>query len=228
MDREFKMKKEVLIVESDAEMTLTKALSESGYACAHASSARQALSLVDDRRFDLAVLDGALREVHAPELISLLHVRGRFPILVLSPVNGESALVAMLDAGAEDYLTRPFELRELIERMEIQLRRRMGAQPRGALTHKLLTLDPESFSVTLCGRPIVLTKQEFRILELMLLSPAGRVFTKQDFFDYAWDYRYAGMDKTVNVHICNIRKKIRAITDEQYIETIWGMGLRLV
>lgn len=221
------MQRKVLIVAGERGEALAKALGESAYACARAEDGQSALSLAESGRFDLAVLDAETLGSRGAELVSLLHAKGHFPILVISPAGGNE-LVNLLNAGADDYLTRPFELRELIARIEIQLRRFGSAQPRGALHHKALSLDPNTFCVTLCDRPVRLTRQEFRILELMLLSPQGRVFSKQDFFDYAWDCGYAGVDKTINVHICNIRKKFREITSEPYIETIWGLGFRLV
>lgn len=222
------MQKEILIIDGDTGAALEKALAESGYGCARVASAQEVLGAAQSGRFGLAVLNAELPGARAPELISMLRARERLPVLVISPAGSRDGLVEMLNAGAEDYLTRPFELRELIERIEIQLRRFGELQSSGALSHKALMLTPDSFTVTLCGQPVRLTKQEFKILELMLMSPPGRVFSKQDFFDYAWEHGYMGIDKTINVHICNIRRKFREVTPEPYIETIWGLGFRLV
>ena len=92
----------------------------------------------------------------------------------------------------------------------------------------LLTAGAEDylFSVTCQGQPVELTRQEFRILELLLSHP-GRVFSKQAIYDYAWEEMYLGEDKTINVHISNIRKKLRGVSDREYIETVWGIGFRL-
>ena len=84
----------------------------------------------------------------------------------------------------------------------------------------------ETMSVSVHGQALELTRQEFRILELLLSHP-DRVFTKQDIYDYAWDDLYMGEDKTINVHISNIRKKLKALSDQEYIETVWGVGFRL-
>ena len=87
-----------------------------------------------------------------------------------------------------------------------------------------LKLFPDSFAAEVSGRALELTKQEFKILELLLLHP-NKVFSKQDIYDYAWDDIYIGEDKTINVHISNIRKKLKAVTDREYIETVWGIGV---
>lgn len=89
-----------------------------------------------------------------------------------------------------------------------------------------MVLNSDAFSAAIKGQMLTLTKQEFKILELLLLHP-DRVFSKQDIYDYAWDDIYIGEDKTINVHISNIRKKLKAVTDDEYIETVWGIGFRL-
>ncbi len=221
------MRKEILIIDGGEGAALEQALRSSGYGCARAT-AQEALPAALSGRFGLALMSAELPGVRAAELVSLLRAKGQLPVLVIAPAGARDSLVELLNAGAEDYLTRPFELRELAGRIDILLLRFGETQPRGVLCHKSLTLDPDSFGVRLCGAPVKLTKQEFKILELMLMSLPGRVFSKQDFFDYAWERGYMGIDKTINVHICNIRRKLGEITQEPYIETIWGLGFRLV
>ena len=94
------------------------------------------------------------------------------------------------------------------------------------LSYRELELHTDSYTASVGGQPVELTRQEFKILELLLLHP-NKVFSKQDIYDYAWDDIYIGEDKTINVHISNIRKKLKAVTDEEYIETVWGIGFRL-
>ena len=112
------------------------------------------------------------------------------------------------------------------ENMQIRRFAQAEGTPPAALHYKDLVLSPETFSVTCQGQPVGMTRQEFRILELLLSHP-GRVFSKQAIYDYAWDEMYLGEDKTINVHISNIRKKLRAVSDQEYIETVWGVGFRL-
>ena len=87
-------------------------------------------------------------------------------------------------------------------------------------------MNQASFTASANGEEIVLTKQEFKILELLLSYP-NKVFSKQDIYDYAWNDIYIGEDKTINVHISNIRKKLKVVSSEEYIETVWGIGFRL-
>ena len=94
------------------------------------------------------------------------------------------------------------------------------------LTHKGLKLNKTTYDVTIDGNEISLTRQEFKILELFLLYPT-KVFSKQDIFEYAWDEYYIGEDKTINVHISNIRTKLKKYSEVEYIDTVWGIGFRL-
>lgn len=112
--------------------------------------------------------------------------------------------------------------------MGVQIRRfakETKEEPR-VLSYRELKLNRDSYTASVREMPLELTRQEFKILELLLLHP-GKVFSKQDIYDYAWDDIYLGEDKTINVHISNIRKKLKAVTDEEYIETVWGIGFRL-
>ena len=125
-------------------------------------------------------------------------------------------------------MTKPFEIQELIARIGVQIRRFADTQSGKpeVLTYKDLQLRLDSFTATVQGKSVELTRQEFKILELLLSHP-DRVYSKQDIYDYAWDDLYIGEDKTINVHISNIRKKLKAVSEQEYIETVWGIGFRL-
>ena len=144
----------------------------------------------------------------------------------------DSDKIQALDAGADDYLTKPFDIQEFIARVGVQIRRFSGqggkssAGEETVLSYRELELYTDSYTAAVCGKPVELTRQEFKILELLLKYP-NKVFSKQDIYDYAWDDIYIGEDKTVNVHISNIRKKLKAVTEAEYIETVWGIGFRL-
>jgi len=111
-------------------------------------------------------------------------------------------------------------------RVGVQLRRNSDNKPAKQLTHKGLTLNLGEMSAEICGNTLSFTKHEYKILQLLMENP-NRAFTKQDIYDYAWDDIYIGEDKTINMHISNIRKKLKAVTDEEYIETVWGIGFKL-
>lgn len=126
-------------------------------------------------------------------------------------------------------MTKPFDIRELLARINVQLRRfsnQNDVSPK-VLKYKDLELNTETFCAYINGMEISLTKQEYKILELFLIKP-DRIYSKQDIYDYAWEDYYIGEDKTVNVHISNIRKKLKAVSQEEYIETVWGIGFKLV
>ena len=154
-----------------------------------------------------------------------------------------------------DYITKPFEIREVLARIQVQLRHieveTKGAaevetkgeaeaetevktkagiqegQGSGRLEFRDMVLTRSTFEVSIGGRGLPkITKQEFAILELLLKNPK-QVFSKEDIFEYAWDEPYMGETKTLDVHISNIRKKIKTVTSDEYIETIWGIGYRL-
>jgi len=133
------------------------------------------------------------------------------------------------DFGADDYITKPFEIREVLARVQVQLRHKeeKEAGREHNLSFKNMVLNRDTFQVRIDGRILPkITKQEFAILELLLRNPK-QVFSKEDIFEYAWDEPYMGETKTLDVHISNIRKKIKQVTSDEYIETVWGIGYRL-
>ena len=149
------------------------------------------------------------------------------PVIVVSAKDGLDSKINLLTSGAEDYITKPFEIQELVARVGVQIRRFAGSEETPKLLqYKDLVLNQASFTASANGEEIVLTKQEFKILELLLSYP-NKVFSKQDIYDYAWNDIYIGEDKTINVHISNIRKKLKVVSSEEYIETVWGIGFRL-
>ncbi len=222
--------KKILIVEDDTHINnmMADALKKSGYTCCQAFSGTEGLLYIEREPFSLVILDLMLPGRSGEALLSQVKACQRVPVIVVSAKDSIDSKVELLTAGAEDYMTKPFDLAEFIARVGVQIRRFSGEKQEKdhILTYRQLKLDSERMSVTLEGRKMDLTRQEFKILELMLLYP-GRVFSKQDIYDYAWDDIYIGEDKTINVHISNIRKKFKAITSDEYIETVWGIGFRL-
>ena len=141
----------------------------------------------------------------------------------------ELVLLDLMLPGADDYITKPFEIREVLARVQVQLRHKeeKEAGREHNLSFKNMVLNRDTFQVRIDGRILPkITKQEFAILELLLRNPK-QVFSKEDIFEYAWDEPYMGETKTLDVHISNIRKKIKQVTSDEYIETVWGIGYRL-
>lgn len=127
-------------------------------------------------------------------------------------------------------MTKAFELKEVTARVEVQIRRAETTgrkEEEHRFTYQELELNKGDFTVKVGNTELPhITKQEFSILELLLKHPK-KVFSKEEMFEYAWEEQYMGETKTLDVHISNIRKKIKAVTDKEYIETVWGIGYRL-
>ena len=221
----------ILIIEDDTDINnmTAEALTKAGYACRQAFSGTEGLLYVEREEFSLILMDLMLPGLGGEELLPKIREKCSSPVIVLSAKNSLDSKVNLLTLGAEDYVTKPFDIRELLARINVQLRRfsnQNDVSPK-VLKYKDLELNTETFCAYINGMEISLTKQEYKILELFLMKP-DRIYSKQDIYDYAWEDYYIGEDKTVNVHISNIRKKLKAVSQEEYIETVWGIGFKLV
>ena len=223
-------KSTIIIIEDEKNICsfIETILEAHGYVTSTATNGNDGIALIASTKPSVVLLDLSLPDIDGLEVIRRVRLWSTVPIIVISARTLERSKVAALDLGADDYLTKPFAIQELVARAGVQIRRfaQTAGAPPAALHYKDLTLTPETFSVTCQGQPVELTRQEFRILELLLSHP-GRVFSKQAIYDYAWEEMYLGEDKTINVHISNIRKKLRGVSDREYIETVWGIGFRL-
>lgn len=225
-----------MIVEDDASnnQMLKEYLESHGYVCTQAYSGSEGKLLFSMEKYDLVLLDLMLPGIPGEELVTLFSRKA--PVIVLSAKNGTDSKVEVLSAGAEDYLCKPFDLPELLVRIQVQLRRRRAEETtavsrdentvRKTYTYRDWTLDPDTQEMTACGGPVELTRHEFLILELLIRNPR-RVFTKQMIYEYAWGEEYLAEDKTINVHISNIRSKLKKSGTDSYIQTVWGMGFKL-
>ena len=223
--------KKILIVEDDTEINhmVADALKKAGYECQQAFSGTEALLYFEKDEFDLVLMDMMLPGLCGDELFPKLKAIRNTPVIVVSAKDEMDTKVDMLTAGAEDYITKPFEIPELLARVAVQIRRggQKSEEPSGSrITYKELTLDEQSYTIMVNDNEVQLTKREFQILALLVSHPK-RVFTKQDIYDCAWNEIYIGEDKTINVHISNIRKKLKEFTDTEFIETVWGIGYKL-
>lgn len=219
----------ILIIEDDADINnlIFESLTKNGYTCLQAFSGTEALLCLEREAFSLVIMDLMLPGISGEDLFPKLKHLQNIPVIVVSAKDSLDSKINLLTSGAEDYITKPFEIPELVARVDVQIRRFSKSEERlKQLQYKGLVLDQGSFMASVNGEEIVLTKHEFKILELLLSHP-NKVFSKQDIYDYAWDDIYIGEDKTINVHISNIRKKLKEVSSEEYIETVWGIGFRL-
>lgn len=236
----------ILIVEDDAKnnQMLKDYLEDHGYVCAQAYSGSEAKLLFSMEEYDLVLLDLMLPGISGEELVSVFSEKA--PVIVLSAKIGLDSKVEVLSAGAEDYICKPFDLPELLVRIQVQFRRRARQDEAEDAKHfakedtvsgqadymqkvysyRGWTLNPDTQEMTAEGEPVELTRHEFLIIELLIRNPK-RVFTKQMIYEYAWGEEYLAEDKTINVHISNIRSKLKKSGTDTYIQTVWGMGFKL-
>ena len=222
----------ILIVEDDTNINhlLREALSKEGYSCEQAFSGTEAKLLLNMQQhgYALILLDLMLPGISGEVVLEEIRKKGNLPVIVLTAKDSLDEKVEVLTSGADDYITKPFEIREVLARVQVQLRHKEEKEAEDYnLSFKDMVLNRDTFQIRINGRILPkITKQEFAILELLLRNPK-QVFSKEDIFEYAWDEPYMGETKTLDVHISNIRKKIKQVTSDEYIETVWGIGYRL-
>ena len=218
----------ILIVEDNTSINnmICEALTQHDYLCTQAFSGTEAVIHLKAEMFSLIILDLMLPGLNGEEVLKQVKNLGDTPVIVLSSKDELDTKVDLLTLGAEDYMTKPFEIKELLVRIMVQLRKKTGNSKHKLVKYKELELDRDSYCLTVKGEMITLTKHEFKIMELLMLNP-DKVFSKNEIYQYAWEEYYIGEDKTINVHISNIRQKIKKIIDQDYIETVWGIGFKL-
>lgn len=229
----------VLVIEDDAAINdvVATRLARDGHVVTQAFSGSEARLLLGekDAAFDLVISDLMLPGATGEELVGLIRGQGAStPVIVISARTTAADKVDLLRLGADDYLTKPFDLDELAVRVEVQLRHRGDAAPAGeVLRWRRWALDPEARTLVVApgesgekGGAVALTKIEFNILEALVRRP-NRVFSKSELFELAWGEPFAGDDSTVAVHVSNIRAKLRETGTDDYIKTVWGMGFKL-
>lgn len=219
----------ILIIEDDTDINhmISEFLKENGFETVSAFSGTEArLILSMDTAFDLILMDLMLPGISGEELLPEIRLKSRVPVIVLSARSALNDKVDLLLNGADDYLTKPFELEELLACIQVQLRRLKGISPGNSLTYKRWKIDMDSRSLLIDGVPVELTAHEFDIIALLARRPE-KVFTKQEIYEMIWEEDYAIEDKTIHVHISNIRAKLKESGTSDYIQTVWGIGFKL-
>ena len=221
----------VLIIEDSADINalLAETLNAAGFETESAfdglSGQRAALS----GQYDLILTDIMLPYVCGDEILRKLRERSSVPVIVISAKDMVCTKIDLLRMGADDYITKPFDLGEVVARVENALRRAGGHAPSSGevLKYKDIELDCSDMRVAVGGKELRCTAKETQILEMLMRNP-NKVFTKSNIYESVWQEDYLGDDNAVKTHISNLRSKLEKLSPgNQYIETVWGLGYRL-
>jgi two-component system OmpR family response regulator len=218
--------KHIFIVDDDIHIgnMLEEVLQREGYKVSRAYSGTEALLVLSSQTPDLILLDLMLPGLNGEDVLP--KIQG-IPVIVLSAKSETAHKVQLLLDGACDYITKPFDLTELLARITVQLRN-ASSQPilRHTLTFQEINLNAETHSVSVQDRPVKLTRTEYAILKLLMENPS-QVITKSVLLDRISEDTPDCMESSLKVHISNLRKKLKAITDKDYIEAVWGIGFKM-
>ena len=220
----------VLIEDDPAIRTaLERALSRRGHAVYAAPTAMAGLELVTSRSPDVVVLDLGLPDVDGTQVLGMIRGISAVPVIVATARDDENEMVRVLDLGADDYVVKPFSAEQLEARLRAVLRRgRTADDPDPALTVGGLSVDRSTRVVTLDGRPLDLTRMEFDLLAY-LAGRAGRVVSKRQLMAEVWQQPYGGADKTVDVHLSWLRRKLgETAAEPRFLQTVRGVGVKLI
>ena len=231
----------IAIVEDDASIAemLSYHMTAQGYKITHFADGEEARKHLMETNYDLVLLDIMLPNCNGLDICKALRQRSpTVPILMLTSLDGEADRVIGLELGADDYLTKPFSMRECTARVKALLRRSQltttasPADTAETIQEKLdiaeLSLDSGSRVVTLDGRTIELTAREFDLL-FYLVQNHGRVYSRSQLLDAIWGYSHDGYEHTINTHINRLRNKLKRSNDEaEFIQTVWGVGYKFV
>ena len=221
---------QLLLVEDDAVIRsrLIGALRERGYVVASADKGMAGLGIALEDRPDLVLLDLGLPDVDGTEVLRMLRAVSQVPVIITSARDDDPALVQALDAGADDYLVKPFSATQLEARIRAVLRRSgAGQAERPVLTVGGLSIDLRGRSAVLDGATLELSPREFDLLAYLAQRP-GEVITKRELLTDVWQQPYGGSDKTVDVHLSWLRRKLGETAQQpRYVHSVRGVGVRL-
>ncbi len=215
--------KQILIVEDepDIQELLCAYLEDAGYRTTVAGDGAQALAVFGGQPFDLVLLDLMLPGIDGFGVCEVIRRQSQVPILMLTALDGEESQLRGFGLDIDDYVTKPFSMPVLLEKIRVILRRRGLAGPESRLHYRDLSLDLDTREILLAGRPLELTAREFELLHTFLAAP-GRVFTREMLLARLWGYDFYGDERVVDSHIKNLRHKL----GRNYIETVRGVGYR--
>jgi len=222
-------KQRILIIEDDDDINnlLREIVERAGCFVQTAFSGTEGLLYIEQETWDLILLDLMLPGKSGETLLQLTRTMSDVPVIVISAKEESDTKVQLLHAGADDYITKPFNNEEVMARITVQLRRYERFDDGKKRTYKDIVLDEDTKRVTVSGQEIILTAREYAILQLFMTNP-NKMFTKENIYESVWESGFLGDENTVHVHLSHLRAKLQeANSQETYIETIWGLGYRL-
>lgn len=222
----------ILVVEDDNDINklLSDMLNSSGYETKSAYSGTEALMYTGQDDFDMIMLDLMLPGMSGEELLAQIRKTKKMPIIIISAKEEMNIKIETLRIGADDFITKPFDIEEVSARVDSHLRRYKEfslCAPQSILRYREISLNKDTREIFVGNNSVSLTTREFDIL-LLLMSYPKRVFTKANVFENVWGSEYICDDNTITVHISNLRNKLlKAGVSTDYIQTVWGIGYKL-
>ena len=215
--------KRILIVEDepDIQELLGTYLRDAGYETAAAGDGAAALAAFENAPFDLVLLDVMLPKLDGFEVCRRIRQSSQVPVVMLTALDGEAQQLRGFGLNIDDYVTKPFSMPILLEKLRVILRRAGGGESDSRLRYRDLVVDLDTREAVLAGRRLDLTAREFELLHTFLAAP-GRVFTREMLLSRLWGYDFFGDERVVDSHIKNLRHKL----GRDYIETVRGVGYR--
>lgn len=215
----------ILIIDDDAHINdiVSKALQSEGYSVSSAYSGTEALLLLSQSKPDLVLLDLMLPGLSGEELLPQIR---DIPVIVVSAKADVTDKVELLIGGAVDYITKPFDMKELLARIMVQLRKNERSADKSLLTYREITLDTDKHTIYANGKEQKLTRTEYAILKLLMQNPE-QVVAKLTILDRISLDTPDCTEDSLKSHIYNLRKKLKALTGKEYISAVWGIGFML-
>ena len=216
-------------MEDDAAIrtALTRALREHGHVVTSLGSGMPALTAAVEQKPDVILLDLGLPDVDGADVLSMLRAVSDVPVIVATARDDEAEMVRLLDIGADDYVIKPFTAGQLNARIRAVLRRTGRTDEDPVITIGGLSIDTRSYEVTVDGAPVELARKEYELL-LALARRAGEVVTKRDLLSEVWQQAWGGSDRTVDVHLSWLRRKLgETAAEPKYLHSVRGIGVRL-
>lgn len=224
--------RKILIVEDDIDINnlLKEILNNNNYKTESAFTGREALLQLKLEQFDMVLLDLMMPGLSGEHIIQEIRKSSNISIIVITAKIDKETKINVLKIGADDYIKKPFDIEELLAVIEANMRRykdlNINYEKIDELIYKDILLNPETKTIKVKNKDLRLTPIEYEILKLLMQNP-NRIFSKEIIYQEVWNDAYMYDADTINAHISNLRNKIKKLSNNDYIETIWGMGYRM-